>query len=119
MSKSDYSVSTVYYNNLDSGEYITKGKSFKSFQLAVKNFNLLWDTDDSYISTDAESIVLTVMQHLVCSLKHYKYNQSAKKLLQNIFILISDQSIDVSSYDDLETCTSIKELLKSAEEYIH
>ena len=31
MSKSDYSVSTVYYNNLDSGEYITKGKSFKSF----------------------------------------------------------------------------------------
>ena len=82
MSKSDYSVSTAYYNNLDSGEYITKGKSFKSFQLAVKNFNLLWDTDDSYISTDAESIVLTVMQHLVCSLKHFKYNQSAKILLQ-------------------------------------
>lgn len=118
MSKADYRVNTVYYNNLDSGEYTTKGKSFKSFQEAVKNFNLLWDDSDTYIS-GSESIIVTVLQHLVCSLKKYKYNQSSKKLLKNIFLLMTNQGIILNDDDVPSNCTEVKELLKSAEDFIH
>tara|TARA_B100001057_G_scaffold378455_1_gene383838 strand:+ start:330 stop:683 length:354 start_codon:yes stop_codon:yes gene_type:complete len=117
MSKSDYRVNTVYYNNLDSGEYTTKGKSFKSFQEAVKNFDLLWDSNGDYIGSN--SGVLTVLQHLVCSLKHYKYNQSSKKLLKNMFLLITSLSIVFNEDDVPSTCAEVKQLLKSAEDFIH
>ena len=50
MSKSTYSVSSVYYNNLDSGQHTRNGKSYKSYQHALKDFNLLWDENDSLIT---------------------------------------------------------------------
>ena len=118
MSKSDYRVNTVYYNNLDSGEYTTKGRSFKSFQEAVKHFDLLWDSNGSYIS-GSDAGILTVLQHLVCSLKSYKYNQSSKKLLKNTFLLITSQDIVFNEDDVPSTCAEVKDLLKSAEDFIH
>ena len=117
MSKTDYKVNTVYYNNLDSGEYITKGKSFKSFQEAVKVFDLLWDDDDAYAGTNAN--VLLILQHLVCSLKSYKYNQSSRKLLKNMFVLMTDNLITLNDDDVPSNCTEVKNLLKSAEDFIH
>ena len=47
MSKSTYTVSSVYYNNLDSGQHTRNGKSYKSYQHALKDFNLLWDENDT------------------------------------------------------------------------
>ena len=118
MSKSDYRVNTVYYNNLDSGEYTTKGRSLKSFQEAVKHFDLLWDSNGDYID-GSEAGILTVLQHLVCSLKSYKYNQSSRKLLKNMFVLMTDNLITLNDDDVPSNCTEVKNLLKSAEDFIH
>tara|TARA_A100001388_G_scaffold240505_1_gene196313 strand:+ start:20 stop:367 length:348 start_codon:yes stop_codon:yes gene_type:complete len=113
MSKSDYAVSTVHYNNLDAGQHTTKGKSYKSFQLAVSDFNLLWDTTNAYVGNIDK--IKDVIRHLVCSLKHYKYNEDAKHLLKNIYLLAVAQSYDLTS-DGLD-CASTKLLLNSSEDY--
>ena len=112
--KSYYSVSTVYYNNLDSGEYTIKGKSYKSFQYAVKHFNLLWDINDSFTGSSGD--VETVIKHLFCALNCYKYNQDAKLLLKNMYQLVLDYEITI---DSTLACSSSKVLLNSSIDYTY
>ena len=118
ISKSDYSVSTVYYNNFDSGEHTSKGKSYKSFQLAIKHFNLLWNDNDIYDNTRANNkdTIETIIKHLICSLKCYKYNQDAKLLLKNMYQLVLDYEITI---DSTLACSSSKVLLNSSIDYTY
>jgi|TARA_B100001057_G_scaffold467812_1_gene526320 hypothetical protein len=122
ISKSDYSVSTVYYNNFDSGEHTSKGKSYKSFQLAIKHFNLLWNDNDIYDNTRANNkdTIETIIKHLICSLKCYKYNQDAKLLLKNIYSLLSTSELETNiSIDSSLDCSASKVLLNSSNDYVY
>ena len=68
LSKSDYSVSTVYYNNLDAGQHTTKGKSYKSYQIAVTYYDLMWTTYlADNLDTELPTIADNVIVHLICS----------------------------------------------------
>tara|TARA_B100001027_G_scaffold178345_1_gene129653 strand:+ start:360 stop:722 length:363 start_codon:yes stop_codon:yes gene_type:complete len=117
MSKSQYSVSSVYYNNLDSGQHTINGKSYKSYQQALNNFNLLWDENDSLITDENNktTYVENTINHLVCSLNHYKYNQDAKLLLKKIYTLVDNESITI---DSSLTCENTKILLNSSNDFI-
>ena len=118
MSKSTYTVSSVYYNNLDSGQHTRNGKSYKSYQHALKDFNLLWDENDTLITDESNKTLYAenTINHLLCSLNHYKYNQDAKLLLKKLYSLIDNESITI---DNSLTCENTKILLNSSNDFYY
>ena len=103
----NYAVPTVYYSDLDSGERIKKGKSIKSYMLAVDDFKKLCLTTDA----DEQAIYANnVIRHIICCLKHDKYNQPSKILLKSVY---ADRDEFKFSLDDSLTCLSVATTLKS------
>ena len=113
--KYDYTFSTVYYSDLDSGERTSVGLSLKSYQIAVKEYNNLWGADGLLKSKDV-SLFESIIRHLICSLKKYKYNQDSKLLLNILYKIIEKETIAI---DSSLNCKSVKNLLNSNNDYIY
>lgn len=112
--KSTYTFSTVYYSDLDSSQRTTIGLSLKSYQHAVKEYNNLWNDDGSFGGDS--STIETIIRHLICSLKKYKYNQDSKLLLEIIYKIVDSETVDIDA--SLE-CDSVKKLLNSNDDYTY
>ena len=106
----NYAVPTIYYSDLDSGERIKKGKSIKSYMLAVDDFKKLCLTTQA---NEQATYANNVIRHIICSLKHDKYNQSSKILLKSVY---ADR--EVYNYDSL-TCDSVKAIINSSDDYTY
>lgn len=109
----NYAVPTIYYSDLDSGERIKKGKSIKSYMLAVDDFKKLCLTTDA---GDQTTYATNVIRHIICSLKHDKYNQPSKILLKSVYADSANYSYDI---DDSLKCDSVKAIINSSDDYTY
>ena len=105
----NYAVPTVYYSDLDSGERIKKGKSIKSYMLAVDDFKKLCLTTQA---NEQATYANNVIRHIICCLKHDKYNQPSKILLKSVYADSAAFSYD-EELDNSLTCLSVTTTLKS------
>ena len=105
----DYTVPTVYYSDLDSGERTKKGKSIKSYVLAVDDFKLIFSTDNS---TEQITHASNAIKHIICCLKHDKYNQPSKILLKSVYAVCAAGAF-IDDIDDSLKCDSVTTTLKS------
>ena len=105
----NYAVPTVYYSDLDSGERIKKGKSIKSYMLAVDDFKKLCLTTDA---NEQATYANNVIRHIICCLKHDKYNQPSKILLKSVYAVCAAGAF-IDDIDDSLKCGSVATTLKS------
>tara|TARA_B100000927_G_C16439104_1_gene458959 strand:+ start:697 stop:1047 length:351 start_codon:yes stop_codon:yes gene_type:complete len=111
----DYTVPTVYYSDLDAGERTKKGKSIKSYVLAVDDFKLIFSTDNA---TEKVTHASNAIRHIICSLKHDKYNQSSKLLLKSVYAVCKAVGF-FGDIDDSLKCDSVKAIINSSDDYTY